>query len=195
MRIMIAHAISWCLRVWFTAHMFWFACVPMRACATTHCSSPRLSLELLRIHKKEKGWQREELHEGKLQGQFVEKTRNMAHKFSGKWKRNGFLKKNTECMLFAAQEQALSTNANKANIDKQPVSPKCSCVGQKKRLLCIYLVVAQAAAETVQKKTWQCHQKSIHWKLCKKHGLKSSHRRYECTPAEVMENDEGHILS
>ena len=29
------------------------------------------------------------LHEGKLQGQFLEKTRNITHKFSGKWIRNG----------------------------------------------------------------------------------------------------------
>ena len=30
----------------------------------------------------------------------------------------------------------------------------------------------------------------IHWKLCKKHGLESSHRWYEHTHAEVVENDE-----
>ena len=51
-------------------------------------------------------WKRDErkktLHEGKLQGQFVEKTRNIAHKFSEKWIRNGFFKKETEGMLFAA---------------------------------------------------------------------------------------------
>ena len=50
------------------------------------------------------------LHEGKLQGQVVEKTKNIAHNFSGMLIRNGFLKKETEGMLFAAQEQALSTN-------------------------------------------------------------------------------------
>ena len=55
------------------------------------------------------------LHEGKLQGQFVEKTRNIAHEFSGKWIRNGFLKKETI----------------KAKIDKQPVSPKCRLCATK----------------------------------------------------------------
>ena len=33
------------------------------------------------------------LHEGKIQGQFVDKTRNIAREFSGKWIRNGFLQK------------------------------------------------------------------------------------------------------
>ena len=50
------------------------------------------------------------LHEGELQRQFVEKTRNIAHKLSGKRIRNGFLKKETEGMLFAAQERLLRTN-------------------------------------------------------------------------------------
>ena len=53
------------------------------------------------------------MDERKLQAQFVEKIRNTAHKFSGKWIRNGILKKKTEGMLFSAQVQALRTNAIK----------------------------------------------------------------------------------
>ena len=30
----------------------------------------------------------------------------------------------------------------------------------------------------------------VHWELCKKHGLESSDRWYEHTPADVVENDE-----
>ena len=60
--------------------------------------------------KRKRDERKKTLHEGKLQGQFVEKTRNIAHEFSGKWIRNGFLKKETEGMLFAAQEQALTKN-------------------------------------------------------------------------------------
>ena len=41
------------------------------------------------------------------------------------------MKKETECMLFAAQEQALRINSIKAKIDKQPVSPKCRLCGTK----------------------------------------------------------------
>ena len=59
------------------------------------------------------------LHEGKLLGQFAEKTRNIAHMFLGKWIRNWFLKKETDGMLFAAKEQALRTNSIKAKIDKK----------------------------------------------------------------------------
>ena len=56
---------------------------------------------------------------------------------SGMWIRNGFLKKETEGMLFAAKEQALRTNSIKANIDKQ-VSPKCKLCGTKEEtVICI----------------------------------------------------------
>ena len=64
--------------------------------------------------------------------QVAEKTRNIAPQFSGKCIRNGFLKKETEGMLFATQQQALRTNSIKAKmIDKQPVSPKCRLCGTK----------------------------------------------------------------
>ena len=81
--------------------------------------------------KRKRDGRKKTLHEGKLQGRFVEKTRNIAHEFSGKWMRNGFLKKETEGILFTGQEQALRTNSIKAKIDKQPVSPKCRLSGTK----------------------------------------------------------------
>ena len=75
--------------------------------------------------QKGKGMKERRLYEGKLQGKFVEKTRNIIHEFSGKWIRNGFLKKETKGMLFSAQEQVLKTDASKAKIDKQTLSLRC----------------------------------------------------------------------
>ena len=98
----------------------------------------------------------------------MEKTRNIAHKFSGKWIRNGFLKKEAEGMLSAAQAQALRINSIKAKIDKQPISPKCRLCGTEEETI-MHLVSG--------------------WELYKKHGLESLDRWYEHTPA-VVENDE-----
>ena len=48
----------------------------------------------MRNSQKGKGMKEKTLHEESyIQGKFVEKTRNIAPEFSGKWKRNGFLKK------------------------------------------------------------------------------------------------------
>ena len=48
---------------------------------------------------------------------------------------NGFLKKEKEGKLFAAQKQALRTNSIKAKIDKQPVSRKCRLCGTKEETI------------------------------------------------------------
>ena len=84
---------------------------------------------------KRKGDERNKtLHEGKLRGQFVMITRNIAHKLSGKWTRNGFLKKETEgghVVCGSGACSTLRTNSIKAKIDKQPVSPKCRLCGTK----------------------------------------------------------------
>ena len=61
---------------------------------------------------------------------FVEQTKHIAYKFSGKWIRDGFQNKETEEMLFSAQAQALR-NGIKAKIDEQPVYPKCRLCGTK----------------------------------------------------------------
>ena len=63
------------------------------------------------------------LHEGKLQGQIVEKTKKIAHKFSGKWIRNGFFDERDRGHIICS--------SIKAKIDKQPVPPKCRLCGIK----------------------------------------------------------------
>ena len=89
------------------------------------------------VTKRKRDERKKTLHEGKLQGQFVKKTRNIVYEVSGNWIRNVFLKKETEGMLFAAQEQALRTNSIKVKIDHQSFSTKCRLCGTKNRLLCI----------------------------------------------------------
>ena len=130
------------------------------------------------------------LHETKLQGQFVEKTRIIAHKFSGKWIRNGLLKKETEGMLFAAQEQALRTNSVKAKIDKQPVSPKCRLCGTKEETVMHLGSGCPKLAQKQYKIRLDNVARRVHWELCKKHGLESSDSWYEHTYSDVVENDE-----
>ena len=44
---------------------------------------------------------------------------------SCRWLKNGQLKKETEFLIIAAQDQALRTNAIKHNIDKTDETPLC----------------------------------------------------------------------
>ena len=123
------------------------------------------------------------IEEGELKEEFT--RRKSEHEFSGKWIRNGCLKKETD-MLFVAQEQALRINSIKEKIDKQPVSSKCRLCGTKEESV-------SGCPKLVQKQYKRRHDnvaRRVHWELCKKHGLESSDRWYEHTPADVVENDE-----
>ena len=55
----------------------------------------------------------------------VRQTADVAREDSWRWLRNGFLKKETEGLILAAQEQALRTNSIKHSIDKTSETPLC----------------------------------------------------------------------
>ena len=58
-------------------------------------------------------WKEKALH-----GEFVRQTAYIAGDESWRWLKNGFLKKKTEGLIPAAQEQALRTKSIKHSIDK-----------------------------------------------------------------------------
>ena len=63
-----------------------------------------------------------------LRGQFKRETEDLSG-VSWDWIRTGELKKETEGIIFAAQDQALRTKAVKARIENQNVSSKCRMCG------------------------------------------------------------------
>ena len=60
-----------------------------------------------------------------LHGKFVRDTEDERHEMTWDWLKKGIIKKETEGLIMAAQDQALRTNAMKKYIDKTDVSPKC----------------------------------------------------------------------
>ena len=75
--------------------------------------------------EKVKSWKEKALH-----GEFVQQTSDVAGEESWRWFRNGFLKKETEGLILAAQEQALRTNSIKHSIDKTSQTPLCRLCGE-----------------------------------------------------------------
>ena len=65
-------------------------------------------------------WEEKMLH-----GQFVRQTKEVGNQDRWQWLRNGTLKRETESLIFAAQEQAIRTNVIKGNIDKSQEQTKC----------------------------------------------------------------------
>ena len=73
---------------------------------------------------------KERFREKQLHGQFWRNTAEIIDKKTWEWLKKGRLKKETEGMIMAAQDQALRTDSIKRIIDKQNVSAKCRMCGE-----------------------------------------------------------------
>ena len=83
-------------------------------------------------------------------------------------------KKETEGLLFAAQDQVLRTNSVKSRIDKQDVSPSFRMCGEREEAVGHIVAECKMLAKKYYK-TWR-HDKVVqvvHWRLCKSYGLES----------------------
>ena len=60
-----------------------------------------------------------------LHGQFVQQNKEVENQERWQWLRNGTLKRETESLIFATQDQAILTNVIKGKIDKSQEQTKC----------------------------------------------------------------------
>ena len=68
----------------------------------------------------------------KLHGQFQRQTENLVdERESVAWLEDGYMKKETESLLMAAQEQSLRTRKVMRDIDHRNIDPKCRLCGEK----------------------------------------------------------------
>ena len=58
-------------------------------------------------------------------GQFARQGENQRSEETWTWLKEGKLKRETEALIVAAQDQAIRTNYVKASIDKSQADPKC----------------------------------------------------------------------
>ena len=123
----------------------------------------------------------------KLHGQFGRDADDEKSGKSWHWLRNWNLKRETESLLSAAQEQALNTNSVRKTYQKD-VSNKCRLCGAYVENV---LHIVSGCSMLVQKEYKRRHNKvclNIHWTLCKKYGVKVCGRWYEHKVESVMGN-------
>ena len=117
---------------------------------------------------------------------------------SWNWLKNGYLKKETEGTILAAQDQALRTNWIKSNVDKENISSKCRMCGEREETIAHIVSECQKLAQR-EYKSWR-HDKVaavIHWYLCKKFGFECDDKYYNhivTRENRVLENDEVLLL-
>ena len=135
--------------------------------------------ERRRKDEKVKNWKEKALH-----GAFVQQISDEAGEESWRWLRNGFLKKETECFILAAQKQALRTNSIKYSIDKTSETP-----------LCIRHIVSgyKKLAPRGYRKRHDKVALRVHWEMCRKYGMECTDKWYDHQPLSTAENGEVRI--
>ena len=142
--------------------------------------------------KKEKrleDWEKKVLH-----GQYLRQTKEVRSDQCWAWLQNGDLKRETENLIVAAQNQSIRTNLFKAKIAKS----------QGDSLFRVFRKVdesidhiASGCSKLVQKEYKRRHNnlgKIVHWKLVRKCNFEAGDKWYEHEPESVLENEDYKML-
>ena len=146
----------------------------------------------LKRSKKEK--RLEDWAEKALNGQYLRQTKEVRIDQCWPWLQNGDLKRETESIIVAAQNQSTRTNLVKAKIDKIQGDSLC-CVCRNVDESIDHIV--SACSKLAQKEYKRRHDnlgKIVHWKLARKCNFEAGDKWYERKPESVLENEYYKIL-
>ena len=87
------------------------------------------------------------------------------------WLKNGYLKKETEGFIMAAQDQAIRTNAIKARIDKTSSDSKCRFCKVKEETIDHLVSICSKIAQSDYKERHDKVASMLHWNLCREYNL------------------------
>ena len=138
---------------------------------------------------KEKEWKEKALH-----GQYTKIADKTDRKKTYKWMKNGYMKKETEGLITAAQDQALPTRWRKVNIEKQSGTPLCRMCNERDETVFHILCECSKMAQTDYKKRHDKVAQLVHWNLCRRYGVQHAKNWYEHNAEKVIENDRAKIL-
>ena len=127
--------------------------------------------------------------EKQLYDRFKHLINNISHQKTWTWLKKGNLKRETESLLIAAQDNDIRTNYVKARIDKTQQNSKCRlCVDRDETINHIISECCKLAQkEYMARHDWVS--KVIHWEMCKKFKFDHTNKWYMHNPASVLEND------
>ena len=89
----------------------------------------------------------------------------------------------------AAEEQVTRTNNIKAMVDKTPKNSKCRICGKAQESVNHVLSECSKLDQNEYKRRHCSFGTKIHWKICRKYGIKVKEKRYEYKPEVVMGNN------
>ena len=104
------------------------------------------------------------------------------------------LKRETESLLKAAQNNVIRTNYIKARIDKTQQNSKCRLCGDGNETINHIISECSKLAQKEYKCKHDWVGKVIHWEMCKTFKFEHTNKWYMHNPAPVLENDTHKLL-
>ena len=138
---------------------------------------------------------RKQKWEGKqLYGHFKRLINNISHQKTWIWLRKGNLKRETESLLIAAQDNAIRTNHIKVRIDKTQQNSKCRLCGDRDETINHIMSECSKLAQKEYKARHDWVGKVIQWEMCRKFQFDHTNKWYMHNPGPVIENDSHKLL-
>ena len=138
---------------------------------------------------------RKQKWEGKqIYGRFKRLINNISHQKTWTWLRKGNLKRETESLLIAAQDNAIKTNHIKARIDKTQQNSKCRLYGDRDEMINHIISECSKLAQKEYKARHDWVSKVIPWEMCRKFQFDHTNKWYMHNAAPVLENDTHKLL-
>ena len=128
--------------------------------------------------------------EGKpLHGQFARQNKDQRSEIMWMGLKIGQLKRETEALIVAAQDQAIRTNYIKAKIDTTEDNPKGRMCNQRDETVSNIVTAFPKMAQKECKKGHDNVAKAVHWDPTGKCGFQRAGKWYEYVPYGVLDNE------
>ena len=124
-----------------------------------------------------------------LYGRFKRLINTTSREKTWTWLRKGNLKRETESLLIAAQDNAIRTNYIRAGIDKAQQNSKCRLCGDRLKTINHIISECSKLAQKGYKTRHDWVGKVIHWEMCKKFKFDHTNKWYMHNQAPLLEND------
>ena len=127
--------------------------------------------------KKEKrlqDWEEKALH-----GQYLRQTKEVRSEQSWVWLQNGDLKRETESLIVAAQNQSIRTNLVKAKIEKTQKDTQCRLYKKADESIDHVVSGCNKLAQKEYKRRHDNLGKTVHWRLARKCNFEAGDKWYE----------------
>ena len=146
-------------------------------------------LKRSKIEKRLKDWEEKVLH-----GQYLRQTKEVRSDQCCAWLQNGNLKRGTESLIVAAQNQSIRANLVKARIDKSQGDSLCRMCRKVDESIDH---IVSGCSKLAQKECKRRHDnlgKIADWKLARKCNFEAGDKWYEHEPESVLKNEDYKIL-